>query len=109
MDTRDILLALDIYCGHDWDKMYRIIANKELDWCREDNIKIRTETEIYAFLSKGYKIVVIVDDEYPKKILGSNQPPFVIYYKGDINTIEDRYSYKSPEENPERMFIDWGI
>ena len=106
MDIRDILLFLDIYCEHDWDKMYKIITNKESDMLDDENIKIRVEAEKYALLSKGYKIVVLTDQEYPDRISHSIKPPFVIYYKDDLDTVEDRYSYQDPNINPKRMFVE---
>ena len=106
MDTRDILLALDIYCEHDWDKTYDTISNKDCDFYTNKNIMLRIEAEKYTILAKGYKIVVLTDSEYPKLISYSQKPPFVIYYKGDLDTVADRYSYQSPNVNPKRMFID---
>lgn len=107
MDTRDILLALDIYCEHDWDKTYDTILNKNCDFYTNENIMIRVEAEKYAILAEGYKIVVLTDSEYPKVIFNSSsKPPFVIYYKGDLDTVADRYSYQSHDINPKRMFID---
>ena len=106
MDIRDILLALDIYCEHDWYKTYETILAKDYDIYTNENIMLRVEAEKYAILAEGYKIVVLTDSEYPKLISHSQKPPFVIYYKGDLDTVADRYSYQSPNVNPKRIFVD---
>ena len=106
MDIRDILLTLDIYCEHDWSKMYKIITDKETDMLEDESVILRVEAEKYALLSKGYKVVVLTDPEYPDRISHSLKPPFVIYYKGNLDTVEDRYSYQDPDTNPKRMFVE---
>ena len=65
-----------------------------------------TISECNYLLSKGYKVVVLTDQEYPDRISHSIKPPFVIYYKGDLDTVEDRYSYQVPSINPKRMFVE---
>jgi DNA processing protein len=107
MDTRDILITLDLYCEHDWEKMYKMILEKDdgpLNGPKGELIKL--EVELYAILSEGYKVVCLCDDEYPKEILHTPKPPFVIYYKGDLSTVKDRFNYKYPVFSPRRMFVD---
>ena len=106
MDGRDKILYLDIWRNHDWDKTYQIIKEKDVSLFEDTNTLLEIETELYSILAKGYKIVVLIDAEYPKEIRDSMKPPFVIYYKGDLNTVSERYSYTLPGENPKRMFIE---
>jgi hypothetical protein len=107
MDARDILLYLDIYCEHDWEKTYDMIRRKDTGVFENQSEMLKIESMVYAILAKGYRIVTLIDaDMYPADIRVTEKPPFVLYYKGDLETLADRYSYQSPSENPERMFIE---
>ena len=108
MTTREILIALDIYYEHDWYKVYDVIKSADVSAIKfdNDNLTLIVEAELYGLIHQNYKVVTIVDPEYPRKILHKPTPPFVIYYKNDLETLEDRYSYTRPEVNPKRMFVD---
>lgn len=94
MSTRDILIALDIYHKHDWEKVYNTIAKKETSMIKDSNILLKVEIRKYKLLYKGYKFVTLVDEEYPKSISKEFQPPFVIYYKCNNEDLENKYFEK---------------
>lgn len=92
MDTRETLIYLDIYYNHDWDKVYEALSTKDRSVFEESNNNLVIEAKLYGLLNQGYKVLTLIDEEYPDKIkFFCHKPPFVIYYKGDLETVADRY------------------
>ena len=78
---REILLYFSVKYLGDWEKIYNAIENKEdVDFNLLNKI-----TEEY----KG-KYFAIVDKEYPNKLKMIDRPPFVIFYKGNINLLFEK-------------------
>ena len=102
LDTRDIILYLDIYYNHNWNKIYTTIKDKVFPEIFETpSSRIMLDLKLYSLIRRGYKILVIVDEEYPKAFLKNViYPPFVIYYKCDIEDIPNKFEeiYYHPEE-----------
>ena len=87
MEARDIILNLDLHFDHDWDRVYKEITEKTFN-VFDPSVMLKNEVKLYALLSEGYKIVTILDDEYPAYVKQLVRPPFVIYYKCNIEDLE---------------------
>lgn len=73
----EILVYFAIKYGGDWDKIYSAINKKE---------KVNNE-EIKEALLNCDKYITLLDDNYPQRLKNIYKPPFVLFYKGDINLI----------------------
>ena len=81
MKSRELLVYLSIKYEGDWDKIYNAIQMKEkvdIDEARKVNSNNKA------------KIITCVDDDYPLCLKNAYHPPFVLYYYGDINLINNR-------------------
>jgi len=75
---RDILVWLSIKYEGDWNSIYQAIKNKEL--VDEEQV-----TKAVNNISDSY--VTIIDEDYPEKLKKIYKPPFVLYYKGNLDLI----------------------
>lgn len=75
---REVLLYLSLKYNGNFKKIYDGLKNKEL-----------INGKLYAKLKKQlkYDYITILDDDYPDSLKDINCPPFVLFYKGDINLI----------------------
>ena len=71
--ARNLLIYLDKKNNGDWLKTYADIRDKVLP-----------EQDFTLDLGDT-KVVTIIDDDYPEELKKALQPPFVIYYKGNLN------------------------
>ena len=75
--ARNILIALSLKHNGDWDKIYEDIQNKTL------------VEDTYTQQAENIKnVITILDEEYPQQLKNSFKPPFVLFYKGNINFTE---------------------
>lgn len=105
MEARDTLLNLDLHFEHDWDRIYKEIQEKTFNALNPSDL-LENEIKLYAILSEGYRIVTILDDEYPTYIkFDVIKAPFVIYYKCNIEELELHFKeqYYDPSKG---SFID---
>jgi len=82
LNARNVLIYLSIVHNGDWNNIYDSICNKED--LREKECEINK-----TISSLKYKAVTILDDEYPDYLKTIFQPPFVLFYYGDIYLIKD--------------------
>jgi DNA processing protein len=75
---RDILVWLSIKYEGDWNSIYQAIKNKEL---------VDEEQVTKSINDVSDKYVTIIDEDYPEKLKKIYKPPFVLYYKGDLDLI----------------------
>ena len=80
ISARIMLIALALKYDGDWQKIYQGISQKE-------DI---SEEEVAAAASS--QAITILDDEFPVCLKQSHQPPFVLFYKGDIGLLQQDYS-----------------
>lgn len=78
MNTRELLLYLTLKLNGDWDNILDFIKKK----CRVD----KNELENYVNGFSG-NYITLLDPEYPECLKTSRKPPFVLFYKGDINLL----------------------
>lgn len=106
LQARDIIIFLELYFKHDWRQILDCIAKKEQDFLDIEGNRIMVEIALFEILHNGYKVLTIIDEDYPQAIRSSIQPPFNIFYKGDEATIEKRYfdKYNTPGKYAERMY-----
>lgn len=87
--ARDLMIAIAVKHGGDWDKMFRTIENR--DWFPdEDDIKEIVATEQnYLYSGRRGTILTVMDPDYPKILLATlAKPPFVLFIKdGRVSTV----------------------
>ena len=77
-----ILIYFSIKYEGDWDKIYDALDRKEKIEHKE---LIQLERQIEK---EGWNIVTILDKEYPRKLQSCYKPPFVLWYEGDLETLD---------------------
>lgn len=80
-----ILIYFAIKYKGDWDKIYKALEEKEKVTLEE----IRNLEE--KLKSSKWQIITILDMNYPNKLKEAYKPPFVIWYKGDINLLDNKF------------------
>ncbi len=102
IEGRDILLYLSKKYEGSWDKIFDAVKRKEI-------IKKELLSEYKANLKCNY--VTLIDDAYPESIKQIYQPPFVLYYYGDLSLMNNYYSNlsvvgsrKAKQENEELTY-----
>lgn len=77
---RDIIIYLSIKYNGDWDAIYNAIKTKE---------EIDFTTVNQTISSCQANTLTIIDENYPQCLKNIFHPPFVLYYYGDINLIDN--------------------
>ena len=90
MDGRDALIYLDLKYEHAWDNIYEAVMHKDVP-CENNATQIFLDTKLFAMLSEGYKVITLIDDNFPEAIKNTVKPPFVIWYKCKLEDLVDRY------------------
>ncbi|MBE6136531.1 MAG: DNA-protecting protein DprA [Erysipelotrichaceae bacterium] len=75
---RKLLLAVSLKACGDYDKIMRMITDR--DFPSDEEIE-NAEQQIKS----GY--ITYLDDEYPESLKQTNRPPIVLYYYGDISLL----------------------
>ena len=75
---RELLIYLSYIYKGDYNKIKKAIENKE-DYTKE--VILNKINEIKSH------VVTILDKTYPKQLLELKDPPFVLYYYGDLNLV----------------------
>ena len=76
----EILVYLSIIYKGDWNKIYESILNKT---------PIDKNEALAACNNLNCNYITILDDSYPLCLKSIYKPPFVLFYKGDINLLND--------------------
>ena len=77
-----ILIYFAIKYMGDWNKIYEALEKKE----KPEMDKIKTiEKEIE---NSDYKVITILDKNYPKELKRAYKPPFVIWAKGNLDLLK---------------------
>lgn len=81
-EKREILIYYALMHNGDWDKIYNSIVNfkDDIDWNKYDSCPKELKENCITFLDT---------DIYPKALASIYHPPFVLFYKGDINLIKN--------------------
>ena len=80
MDSRENLIALAIKYQGNWRQILRALENDE----EVEDI------DVQQYLSRSKcKVLTIIDKDYPDYLRQRFQPPFVLFYYGDISLIYD--------------------
>jgi DNA processing protein len=81
LSSGDLLAYLSYKHQGDWNKIFADLKNKDISYSND---------EVRDTLNKiSTNFITFLDEEYPKELKHSHQPPFVIYYKGDISLLKD--------------------
>ncbi len=89
----DILLYFSLKYNGDFNKIYTALQNKE-----QLNID-----EFYKLKDKlKSKYTTILDETYPNKLRKVSNPPFVLYYEGDIDMLENDLTAIDGTLNPDK-------
>lgn len=84
MDSREQLIALAIKHEGNWHNILRALQLRE--YVEDDEIDVNAYLRRYKC-----KVLTILDKEYPRYLRCRFQPPFVLFYYGDISLINDMY------------------
>ena len=79
LNIKDIIRYFAYSCNGDWDEIMTAIKNKQE--CSPNDVK-RIQNQI------GDSITVL-DEKYPNTLKNSNRPPFVLFYRGNLELIQD--------------------
>lgn len=77
MTTKQIIFNLVLQYGGSWEKIYGAIKNKT-----QPSVAADESDDWHSFLN-------ILDEEYPSKFKELYQPPFGIFYKGNISLFKN--------------------
>ncbi len=80
MEPRKIVASLAVKHRGNWAKIYDDLAKKEFD-------EPRVIEKILKTIRCNY--ITICDNEYPEYLRNTYQPPFVLFYYGDISLINN--------------------
>lgn len=76
-----VLLALALKHDYQWCKIYDAIKNKEEVTAKE------MDDAIERVKNEKINYVTLVSPNYPAKLKTARNPPFVLFYKGDLNML----------------------
>ena len=79
-----ILIFFAIKYQGNWDKIYQALETKEkvsLEEIKKIQLKIKKE---------NWKIITIIDLEYPKKLKETYKPPFVLWLQGNLSLLNKK-------------------
>lgn len=76
MEAKMILIALAVKYKGNWNRIYQGILDKE---------EIPHSDILNIYKDYSDKAITIIDKEYPTCLKNIQNPPFVIFYKGDIS------------------------
>ncbi len=82
MNAREVLLTLSYLKSGDWTQIYQCIKDKE-KIKEEDILKAKKETKA--------NFITIVDDNYPEFFKHLYNPPFLLYYYGNLSLMSYKY------------------
>ncbi len=77
----DLVLYFSIKYEGNFNKIYKALLNKE-KFDKEAIIKMKEQLDC--------QYITIFDVEYPDELKEINCPPFVLFYKGNINLLKEK-------------------
>lgn len=80
INSRDVLVSLSVKYDGNWDKVYNAITSKE-------DINEEMVASLMSKVKSDY--ITILDNNYPDILKQTYKPPFVLFYKGDINLLKN--------------------
>ena len=80
MEKRDIIIYLSLKNNGDWKSIYRDIICKT---------KINDDEAMELIKTVKSQVLTIFDENYPRCLYYTRNPPFVLYYYGDITLLSD--------------------
>lgn len=95
--NRDKLIALSHELDGDWLSMYEVL---------KDDFGLRWWEPKQNEMSY-VKAVTIYDEAYPKALLDLRQPPFVLYYEGDLALLDEPLRAVMGHFNPSEYALSW--
>lgn len=82
MTPRDILLHLSLKHDGDWDRMFASIKAKE---------PLNSEEVAKSYERIQCNFLTLLDPDYPVGLTRGYQPPFLLYYYGDLQLLKKKY------------------
>ena len=79
MTGRNILIYLAVKYKGNWNLIYKAIVNKEI--AKEEDVN-----KVVSLVTA--KTITIIDKEYPSSLKDIPNPPFFLFYHGDISLLE---------------------
>ena len=79
-----ILVYFTLKYKGNWESVYKALETKE-------KVSLDAIKNIESWISKStWKVISILDDEYPDKLKKSHKPPFVFWIKGDYKLLKNK-------------------
>lgn len=78
----EIIVYFAVKYQGDWEKIYQAIVKKE---------QVNMEKVKECIMSLKTKWITMLSKEYPDSFKNIPRPPFVLFYKGDIGLLNDRF------------------
>lgn len=90
MEAREIILMLDFYFEHNFEKIVNELKEKSHPEIFDNKEFIKKyKKEKSNLKKKGVKALTILDDNYPDAFKKIFKPPLVIFYTGDLKILKD--------------------
>ncbi|MGL4373537.1 MAG: DNA-processing protein DprA [Turicibacter sp.] len=85
MNIRKKLIALSLVTSGDWFSMYQRIRN-------DVELHTMSDSELMAIkkLPPTVQVMTILDEDYPDELKEISNPPFVLYYQGNISLLNKK-------------------
>ena len=81
-NNREKIIYFALKYKGNWQKIYDAFKNKEE---MDDNYYFSEMKKI------NYKVVTIIDDDYPSQFKTIYQPPFALFYYGNLSLLKNRF------------------
>lgn len=78
---RDLLIYLSLKYNGDWERIYSAVKVKEA---------VEADDVLTAIKTVKSRTMTIIDEDYPEALKGVYKPPFVLYYYGDMQKLDNR-------------------
>lgn len=85
MDIRERLITLSIIKKGNWMAIYQVLKQDPQLFQITDHTIINQ-----VIKNEKVKVLTIIDEEYPNYLRQLEQPPFVLYYQGDLSLFNQR-------------------
>ncbi len=77
------------FCASDKDLKAFGFKKEEVEKIKKEKIKYSFEKELEKYEKEKIKIVTYFDNNFPKNLKNIEQPPIIIFYKGELENIKE--------------------
>lgn len=81
-EARNIMIYLSLYYKGEWDSIYNELKKRRLTLIKE---------EVDKEVEKHKNAICVFDPIFPKQLKNVDRPPFVLFYKGNLDLLDKKY------------------